>query len=351
MTTTLWLGGSVYSATMPDATAFAVTDSEISWVGSDAVGRALHPEAIVKELNGAFATPIFVDSQVFASSQILSQEISHGVTRIPLSFASVVIQTPQQGATVLEQTDATAIHYPEKEEINRERLLAHYISCTALTVQSVIAVVDESVLKAVVSVAAQLVSQFGGPMVARCSHRLEIIADSEVFNVLSAEQTAILATAGFSLCIQIENNVSAATNFALIARSGLGITFGVGSDRAVNPWNWIQTASSPADPEFAISPRAAFVAGTRGGWRASGDRYGLTGTLSPGAAAHFALWEVVELVNFSTTSSTQGSSIQRWSTDPRSRVPALPNLVAHQELPQCIASYLAGDLAWERGVS
>ncbi|MBU3750616.1 MAG: amidohydrolase, partial [Mycobacterium sp.] len=42
----------------------------------------------------------------------------------------------------------------------------------------------------------------------------------------------------------------------------------------------------------------------------------------------YALWETTEL-----DVSAPTDSVQRWSTDPRSRVPALPNLDA--EPPRC----------------
>ena len=51
MATQLLLGGIVYSAAVPDATAMAVTDGMVVWVGTDDVGRALHPDAEVIDLN------------------------------------------------------------------------------------------------------------------------------------------------------------------------------------------------------------------------------------------------------------------------------------------------------------
>ncbi len=66
--TRLLVGGSVYSPGTPEATAMVVTDDTITWVGTDAVGRSLHPGAEVVELDGAFVAPGFVDTHVHATA-------------------------------------------------------------------------------------------------------------------------------------------------------------------------------------------------------------------------------------------------------------------------------------------
>ncbi|TLH65537.1 amidohydrolase family protein, partial [Mycolicibacterium phocaicum] len=62
--TTLLLGGRIHSPAAPDATAIAIRDGVVAWLGSDDVGRALHPDATVVDLEGAFVAPAFVDSHV-----------------------------------------------------------------------------------------------------------------------------------------------------------------------------------------------------------------------------------------------------------------------------------------------
>ncbi|BDB42304.1 hypothetical protein IWGMT90018_27500 [Mycobacterium kiyosense] len=84
-------------------------------------------------------------------------------------------------------------------------------------------------------------------------------------------------------------------------------------------------------PGSGISPRAAFAAATRGGWRACGVRDGVTGTLVPGAPASYAVWDEVGPL----AGGAQRADVQRWSTDPRSRVPALPRLDDADALPRC----------------
>src|SRR3954468_18632863 len=53
---------------MPDATAMAVTDGVIAWVGADDVGRQQFPDATVVDLDGGFVAPAFVDSHVHVTA-------------------------------------------------------------------------------------------------------------------------------------------------------------------------------------------------------------------------------------------------------------------------------------------
>ena len=62
--TTLLIGGRVHSPAMPDATAMAVRDGTVAWLGSDDIGRAQFPDARIVDLDGGFVAPGFVDSHV-----------------------------------------------------------------------------------------------------------------------------------------------------------------------------------------------------------------------------------------------------------------------------------------------
>jgi predicted amidohydrolase YtcJ len=70
---------------------------------------------------------------------------------------------------------------------------------------------------------------------------------------------------------------------------------------------------------------------------------GVTGTLVPGAPATYAVWRAHELVV-----GASDSRVQRWSTDPRSRVPALPVLEPGSALPECLRTVLRGQVIYER---
>src|SRR4030081_822887 len=49
---------------MPDATAMAIGEGVVAWLGSDDVGRTQFPDAEVVDLDGTFVAPAFVDSHV-----------------------------------------------------------------------------------------------------------------------------------------------------------------------------------------------------------------------------------------------------------------------------------------------
>ena len=117
--------------------------------------------------------------------------------------------------------------------------------------------------------------------------------------------------------------------FALLASQGVPLA--LGSDAPVtglDPWGSVRAAVNHHTPGSAISARAAFAAATRGGWRAAGVRDGTTGTLVPGAPASYAVWDAGPL-----DVTAPRDAVERWSTDPRSRVPALPRLDG--PLPRC----------------
>ena len=73
MTTTLLLNGRVHSPAMPDATAMAVRDGLVAWLGSDDVGQAQFPDATVVDLEGLFVAPAFVDSHVHVTATGLTR--------------------------------------------------------------------------------------------------------------------------------------------------------------------------------------------------------------------------------------------------------------------------------------
>ena len=125
-----------------------------------------------------------------------------------------------------------------------------------------------------------------------------------------------------------------------------GILLALGSDAPVtpvDPWASVRAAVHHRTEGFGISPRAAFTAHTRGGWRAAGLDDGVTGALMPGAPATYAVWETGDLVV-----TAPDSRVQRWSTDPRAGVPALPDLSPGAPLPRCQRTVLRGRTIYVR---
>ena len=122
---------------------------------------------------------------------------------------------------------------------------------------------------------------------------------------------------------------------ALLASQGVPLAFG--SDTPVtgmNPWQTVRAATTHRTAGSALSARAAFAAATRGAWRAGGVRDGVAGTLTPGAPASYAVWDVPGGLA-ALEVAVPGDIAQRWSTDPRSRIPALPRMAPDAALPAC----------------
>ena len=130
--------------------------------------------------------------------------------------------------------------------------------------------------------------------------------------------------------------------FSRLAAAGVALAFGSDTPvTAIDPWAAVHAAVHHKTEGFGVSPRAAFTAHTRGGWRAAGVDDGVTGTLQPGAPATFAVWETGDLVV-----AGSDSRVQRWSTDPRSGVPGLPDLTG--PTPVCVRTVLNGRTIYER---
>ncbi|MEU8775643.1 amidohydrolase [Streptomyces sp. NPDC048606] len=124
--------------------------------------------------------------------------------------------------------------------------------------------------------------------------------------------------------------------YAALLKGGVPLAFG--SDAPVtplDPWGTVRAAAFHRTPEHRISVRAAFTAHTRGGWRALGRDD--AGVLVPGAPADYAVWRTEELVV-----QAPDDRVARWSTDPRSGTPGLPDLTPGGELPVCLATVVAG---------
>ncbi|KUI38385.1 amidohydrolase [Mycobacterium sp. IS-1496] len=227
--------------------------------------------------------------------------------------------------------------------LDEDAVAAHLRACTQAGVTAGFHVIGDAAVGAVVSALGRVVEQFGAPAVARCGHRLEHL------EMVTTEQAARLGSWGVVASMQphfddlwggpdgmyaqrLGRDRAAGLNpFALLASHGVPLAFGSDSPvTSIDPWSTVRAASRHQTPGSAISLRAAFAAATRGAWRAAGVRDGVTGTLVPGAPASYAVWDVGDL-----TVSAPADSVQRWSTDPRSRVPALPRLEPGDAPPRC----------------
>jgi predicted amidohydrolase YtcJ len=131
--------------------------------------------------------------------------------------------------------------------------------------------------------------------------------------------------------------------FAAMMAAGMTVAFG--SDSPVTPfapWEAVRAAVNHHDTGQRVSARSAFLAHTRGGWRAAGfdDR----GYLDLGLPATFAVWEVGDLVV-----QAPDDRIQTWSTDPRSGTPGLPDLSPEAPSPTCQRTVVRGRTVFDAG--
>ncbi|MFF0526957.1 amidohydrolase [Nocardia amikacinitolerans] len=239
--------------------------------------------------------------------------------------------------------------------LDAEAIAAHVRACTAAGIQAGFHVIGDAAMDAVVAGFQRVVDELGGPAVAARGHRVEHA------EMLDAEQIGKLASWGVIASVQpvfdatwggadgmyaarLGAERAAALNpFAAMAAAGISLA--IGSDAPVtelNPWLAVRAAVNHRTPGHGISPRAAFAAATRGAWRAGGVRDGIAGTLVPGAPASYAVWEAGDLVV-----AAAADSVQRWSTDPRSRVPGLPPLEPDSAPSRCLRTVHRGVTLFE----
>jgi predicted amidohydrolase YtcJ len=230
-------------------------------------------------------------------------------------------------------------------------IAAHVQACTEAAIPAGFHVIGDAAVTAVVDAFAGAVDRFGVAAVARCGHRLEHL------EMITAEQAGRLGSWGVIASVQPSFDAlwggdaamyadrlgaerGARLNpLALLASQGVPLAFG--SDTPVtrmDPWATVRAAAHHRTPGSAVSVRAAFAAATRGAWRAGGVRDGVTGTLVPGAPASYAVWDTGPLAV-----SAPPDAVQRWSTDARARVPALPLLGSDDPLPRCLRTVRRGE--------
>jgi predicted amidohydrolase YtcJ len=234
--------------------------------------------------------------------------------------------------------------------LDADAVTAHLHACTEANIPAGFHVIGDAAVSAVVDALQRVADRLGTQAVARCGHRLEHL------EMVTPEQAARLGALGVIASVQPNfdalwggdsgmyaqrlgpDRAVRLNPLALLASQGVPLAFGSDSPvTSINPWETVRAATQHQTSASAVSMRAAFSAATRGAWRAGGVRDGVTGTLVPGAPACYAVWDVDEL-----EVSVADNAVQRWSTDPRSRVPALPRLGADDRLPRCLQTVHRG---------
>lgn len=244
-----------------------------------------------------------------------------------------------------------------------EQVRDHVAACSLAGLQAGFHVIGDAGVDTAVAgfeAAAELV---GAPVVTRARHRLEHL------EMVSRDGIERLARLGVSASVQPafdvfwggdsgmyaarlgadrvhgrgEDDAGPMNPFAWMMAAGM--TVALGSDSPVTPfapWEAVRACVNHHDESQRVSARSAFLAHTRGGWRAAGfdDR----GYLDLGLPATFAVWQVGDLVV-----QAPDDRIQTWSTDPRSGTPGLPDLSAGAPLPVCLRTSVRGRVVHDTG--
>jgi predicted amidohydrolase YtcJ len=304
-------GGFVYSPADPFATAMLVHGPQIAWVGSEGAALAMADGVDeVIDLDGALVTPAFVDADARPTAQ-------HGLAGLRAAAAPAGIAALQ---VLADPPGDGAVGGPGP-------LVTFWGS-----ERSAVEVADAAALAEVLAAAQRTAADSGSPSSGGLRlHGAPGAGPADIAVIAELGATVVLTpdlSEGF-----------AGVPVAALAAAGVPLALGSGA-AAPDPWATVRAAVHHPDPDQRISSRAAFAAHTRGGWRAAGHPE--LGTLVPGGAAHYAVWEVGDLIV-----EAPDDRIQAWSTDPRSGTPGLPDLRPGAPAPRCRRTVVWGRPVWD----
>ncbi|MGY5036070.1 amidohydrolase [Streptomyces sp. 900116325] len=238
--------------------------------------------------------------------------------------------------------------------LDAAQIAAHVTACTEAGLQAGFHAIGDAAVSAVVAGVQAASETLGLARIRAARHRVEHA------EMLTPETVAAFAELGLTASVQPafdaawggEDGMYAQrlgverartlNPYAGLLRTGVPLAFGSDSPvTPLDPWGTVRAAAFHRSPEHRISVRAGFTAHTRGGWRAVGRDD--AGTLVPGAPADYAVWRTEELVV-----QAPDDRVARWSTDPRSGTPGLPDLTPGGELPVCLRTVIFGQTVYVR---
>ncbi|MER5546585.1 amidohydrolase [Streptomyces sp. NPDC002589] len=232
--------------------------------------------------------------------------------------------------------------------LDAEAVAAHVVACTEAGLQAGFHAIGDAAVSAVVAGVRAAAEKLGLARIRAARHRVEHA------EMLTPETVAGFAELGLIASVQPtfdalwggEDGMYARrlgaerartlNPFAALLRAGVPLAFGSDSPvTPLDPWGTVRAAAFHHTPGHRVSVRAAFTAHTRGGWRAIGRDD--AGVLVPGAPADYVVWHTGELVV-----QAPDDRVARWSTDPRSGTPGLPDLTPGRDLPVCLRTVVGG---------
>ncbi|MEV5879249.1 amidohydrolase [Streptomyces sp. NPDC052101] len=232
--------------------------------------------------------------------------------------------------------------------LDAEAVAAHVVACTEAGLQAGFHAIGDAAVSAVVEGVRAAAEKLGLARIRAARHRVEHA------EMLTAETVSGFAELGLIASVQPAfdalwggadgmyarrlgaERARTLNPFAALLRAGVPLAFGSDSPvTPLDPWGTVRAAAFHHTPGHRVSVRAAFTAHTRGGWRAIGRDD--AGVLVPGAPADYAVWRTDELVV-----QAPDDRVARWSTDPRSGTPGLPDLTPGRDLPVCLRTVVGG---------
>ncbi|MEU9063125.1 amidohydrolase [Streptomyces sp. NPDC048430] len=238
--------------------------------------------------------------------------------------------------------------------LDAARIATHVTACTEAGLQAGFHAIGDAALSAVVAGVRAAAETLGLARIRAARHRVEHA------EMLTPETVAAFAELGLTASVQPAFDAAwggpdgmyarrlgaerAATlnPYAALLRAGVPLAFGSDSPvTPLDPWGTVRAAAHHRTLGHRVSVRAGFTAHTRGGWRAVGRDDG--GVLVPGAPADYAVWRTGDLLV-----QAPDDRVARWSTDPRSGTPGLPDLTPGAELPVCLRTVVFGQTVYVR---
>jgi predicted amidohydrolase YtcJ len=240
--------------------------------------------------------------------------------------------------------DTEAVH--GKEFLSVDQIAAHFIACTKANIQGGFHAIGDLALENVVLGLKKAEQVCGLAAVQSSRHRIEHA------EMLNSAHLSYLRSLGVVLSMQPAfdelwgnqnglyeqrlgfDRMRKMNIFAQIAKAGVSMSFSSDSPvTPIDPWRSIAAAAGHHNLTEQLSTRAAFIAHTRGGWRAAKDD--VAGVIAEGAPAHLAFWTAEDCEVMIPDERRRS-----WSTDERSGTHPLP--VLSSKMPECIATIRAG---------
>ncbi|WP_270258974.1 hypothetical protein [Kocuria marina] len=391
-TVRVWVNGSVYSPADPFATAVLLDGATVAWVGSDDAARAMAGADVTPgDLRAAVVTPAFVaHHRVDGSRELPRAEHGYGAVELlssdPDALDAATREVRADGLHALpvlvrrardtDELDPSALPSPALgfdaapfgdpaalADVTRE----HLVACTRAGLQAVLVLPpsgdgaseggpsgdgssDESSTGGVPSengsagtAGQDAASSSGDPRVDALLDAADAAAEElggrafharghRIVGVERLSEAQCERLAGLAITVSCQPGRAPLQD---LSRAGVPVTLMTDDP---NPWTAVKAALEAPDEHLRTSARAAFLALTRGVWRAHRGGTPLAGQLAPGAEATLAVWDAESVM----VQQAQGTGAS-WSTDPRARTPVLPAL-DDSRLPRCEATVVAGAL-------